>query len=744
MASKKNEIPDVPSIVQMESLESAAACLAMILGYYGRWISLEQARTDCGISRDGSRAANILRAARTYGLDAKACEFDSEEIKKQTLPCIIYWNSNRYVVLKGFNEKWAFVNDPALGMVRVPLPEFDRSYTGAAILFKKGESFKPAGKPFGMGDFAKTQMLRMMGPVILMAVAALLISFSGLSNTAFARVFLDRVLSGADQAWLMPLIGLMALVAFLQCVAIGINTVSVIRIQGKVAVEANSSFIWHLLRLPVSFYEQRDIGDLQQRQSENEVIAYTFISEIAPVLLNAALAVVYYFVMLAYSPLLTLIGMVAVVLNLAVARITLARRVNNARVLARDKGRLYASTLMGLDQIEGIKASGAEDGFFEQWSGTQAILVAFRARLAFGGQYIGTLPSTFAQLVNVAVLAVGVWLIMQQEFTPGMLLAFQGLFSGLVAPVSSLLSMGVNVQRMRSSVERIEDVMSSATDVKEDALYMPLASSGEKDAALSTSSPDALRATAALEKLEGAVDIDSVTFGYSPTERPFIRDFNMHVKPGEQVAIVGSSGAGKSTIARLIAGLYKPDNGDVLFDGKPMAEIPLPVLRSSLAVVEQDIVFFEGSVLDNLRIWDDTVSPETVFEVAHDTGVHGIVMSRLGGYDQKILTAGSNFSSGEKQLLEITRALVQDPSIIVLDEATSSLDAESEKKVLDAIRAKGISCIMITHRMSAIHACDKVVMMEDGCVVGQGAHEDLVACCDAYAQFAQAEEEDWL
>ena len=698
-------------VMQMEALECGAACLAMILAYHGKWVGLDQVRHDCGVSRDGSRAVNILKAARSYGLVADGYSLDPESLATMPLPCIIHWNFNHFVVLKGFKGKWAYLNDPARGSIRVSLEEFDRSFTGIALCFEPGESFEEGGKPASVVSFARSRLKGAAGPTVVIAIAAVIGAFAGIANATFSRVFMDRILTGIDQNWLVPLVVLMAIVAILQCIAAGINSVSALRVRGKFAVSASTEFVWHLLRLPVSFYEQHNIGDLQQRQSENESVAYTLISQLAPVMLNVVLLVVYLVVMVRYSLMLTLVGLFTVVVNLFVVNATARARVNVTRVQLRDNGRLYSSTIGGIDQIESIKASGAEDGYFAQWSGYQAALAATQASLANITQYLGALPSALVQLTNVIVLTLGVWLIMEGEFSVGMLLAFQSLLSQFFSPINSLLSLNQQVQEMRTSMERIDDVLKSEPDVPDD---------------IEDCRPSG-------EKLSGKLDVAGLTFGYSPLGAPVISSFDLHVKPGEWAALVGDSGCGKSTIAKLIAGLYKPWEGSVSFDDIPAEEVPRMKLKRSLSVVDQDIVLFDGTIMDNLRLWDGSIDEADVFRGARDASIHEAIVARPDGYDQAVTSDGANYSGGERQRLEIARALSQNPTIMILDEATSALDAKTEQEVMQAIRARNITCIVVAHRLSTIRDCSQIVVLEKGHVVERGTHDELMGLNGRYA-----------
>lgn len=720
MARAKGPIKAVPMVMQMEALECGAACLTMVLAYHGKWVPLDQVRLACGVSRDGARAINVLKAARTYGLTASGYTLDTKSLEDMPLPCIVHWNFNHFVVLKGFKGKWAYLNDPARGSVRVSLEEFDRSFTGVTLCFESGDSFEPGGKPESVAAFARSRLKGTAGPIAVIALAAVIGSFAGIANAAFSRVFMDRILTGVDKNWLVPLMAIMAVVAALQCIAAGINAISALRVQGTFAVSASTKFVWHLLRLPVSFYEQHNIGDLQQRQSENEGVAYTLISQLAPVVLNGILLVLYLAVMVRYSLPLTLVGLVTVAVNLFVVNVTARARMSTTRVQARDSGRLYSSTIGGIDQIESIKASGAEDGFFTQWGGYQAALAATQARLTRITVYLGALPAALMQLSNVVVLTLGVWLIMEGSFTTGMLLAFQGLLSQFFTPISSLLSLNQQVQEMRTSMERIEDVLNSEPDVPDS---LDVVAGKNNDCSV-----------APMPKLSGRLDIEGLTFGYSPLAPPFIFDFDLHVAPGEWVALVGESGCGKSTIVKLASGLYQLWEGSVAFDGITLADVPRAQLRDSIAVVDQDIVLFDGTIMDNLCLWDASVDEADVRRAAQDACIHDDIMARPGGYAQAVSSNGVNFSGGERQRLEIARALAHNPSILMLDEATSALDAKTEQEVMQALRTRGITCIMAAHRLSAIRDCDQIVVLDHGRVVERGTHDELLALKGRYAE----------
>lgn len=713
---------NVPQVMQMEALECGAACLAMILAYYGRWIPLEQARADCGVSRDGSKAVNVLRAARRYGLSAKGMTYSTKALKKNgTWPCILFWNFSHFVVLTGFGRNCAYLNDPASGQIKVSMEDFEGSFTGVVLEFAPTENFQKGGQPPNTVAFVRSRLKGLGSTIAFVMLCAAVVSLVGIMSASLAKVFLNRILGGEDRDWLWPFVALMLTLALVGGGASILNALSLIRIQGKIAVVSSSRFMRHLLHMPMSFYSQRMVGDLQQRQYSNETIAFVLVGQLAPVLVNAAMLVLYLVVMLRQSVLLTLVGISTVVLNAVVARIISKKRVNVSRSMAMDMGKLYATTVSGADMIETIKAAGAENGYFQRWAGYQANMNEGRVRMAGINERLGSVPLLLTQMANIVVLVLGAWLIVRGEFSSGALLAFQGFLSAFMAPVDELIVLGQTVQETVTQMERVEDVMRYPADVPEEPTE-PLE-----------------RGSIENEKLFGEVELKDVSFGYSTLEAPLIDDFSLHLEPGQWAALVGPSGCGKSTIAKLVSGLYQPWEGEVLFDGTPLAEVPRPVLRGSLAVVDQDIVTFNTTVSNNVKLWDRAIEDYEVILACRDAQVHDVIVSREGGYSSEILPGGRNFSGGQLQRLEIARVLAQDPTVIVLDEATSALDSKTEAEVIQAIRDREITCIVVAHRLSTIRDCDEIIVLDEGKVVERGTHDELLEANGAYAELVRSD-----
>ena len=708
----------VPVVMQMEALECGAACLAMVLAYYGKWVPLEQVRLDCGVSRDGSNARNMLRAARSYGLAAKGYKFEPEDLKKSgKFPCIIHWNFNHFVVLNGFRGNKAVLNDPARGTYAVSMKDFDDAFTGICLFFEPGEDFKPEGKPRSMISYAKERLSGAGAAVAFAALTAVISALLGIITPAFSRVFLDRLLTGENPDWLMPFTLALAGISVIQLVAAWMQAVYSLRINGKLAVVGNTTFLWKVLRMPMEFFSQRMAGDIQGRQSANAEIAGHLVNTFAPLALDAVMMVFYLAVMLRYSVLLTMIGLVSVFANLLLSGVISQKRVNITRVQMRDAGKLAGMTVAGIEMIETIKASGAENGFFEKWAGYQASVNASQVKFQRTNQLLGLLPALVSSLCGTAVLMTGVYLTMDGSFTVGMILAFQGFLSSFVSPAMTLISAGQTLQEMRTDMERIEDVMKYPTD--------PALEAADDSAEYS--------------KLSGAVELRHVTFGYSRLAEPLISDFSMTLKPGSRVAFVGPSGCGKSTISKLISGLYKPWSGEILFDGRPISQIDRSVFTGSLAVVDQDIILFEDTIANNIKMWDNSIEDFEMIMAARDAQLHEDIMQRDGGYQYKLTEGGKDLSGGQRQRLEIARVLTQDPTIIILDEATSALDAKTEYDVVKSIKDRGITCIVVAHSLSTIRDCDEIIVMEQGRVVERGTHEELMRRGGTYTQLVSNE-----
>ena len=550
-----------------------------------------------------------------------------------------------------------------------------------------------------------------------MVLTTTISSLLGIITPAFSRTFLDRLLTGRNPDWLNMFMALFVLLALISVVVTWISAVYSLRIQGKMAAYGSASYLWKVLRLPMQFFNQRLSADIADRQATNAGIAGTLVQTFAPLALQVLMMVFYLVVMIRYSPLLSLIGVGAIVLNLGVSALVTAKRVNITRVQQRDAAKLSSATLSGVSMIETIKSSGAENGYFSRWSGYQASVNTQGVHFTRLNLLLGTLPSAITTLANLAVLGLGVMLVLRGQMTIGMVMAFQSFLGSFMAPATSLISAGQSMQEMITQMERVDDVMS----YKEDSCFTPKTKKEE------------------YQKLSGAIELKNVTFGYSRLGKPQITDFSMTVKPGQKIAFVGRTGCGKSTLAKLISGLNHPWSGSITFDGVPLEEIDRNVFTGSVSVIDEEITLFEDTISENIKMWDNSIEDFEVTLAARDAGIYDDIIMRDGGFAHKLLDGGRDLSGGQRQRLEIARALSQDPTICIMDEATSALDARTEHEVIRSINQRGITCIIIAHRLSTIRDCDEIIVLDKGKIVERGTHDELYALGGMYASLVSNE-----
>ena len=704
----------VPVIMQMEALECGAACVCMIAAYYKKWIPLTQVRSDCGVSRDGSVAKNMLNAARSYGFDSSGYKVDPEMLGELTLPLIIHWNFNHFVVLCGIDRKHGkfYLNDPARGKVTVTAEEFDRSFTGIAITMTPGKEFHPEGKQKSVFTFAKRCLKGAFWPFVLAVIVSIVGDIIAISSPISQRIFTDNLLAGKNTAWLYPFLGILGVILLIQILVGIIRSIYWLKIEGKFAVTSSSNFMWHVLRLPLEFFSQRNVADVVSRQESTSNIALTLIQKIAPMFSGIISMFAYLFIMIKYSWLLTIIGIVATIIDMFLAKYTSEKILDFKRASAPNNGKLMGVTYSGFEMIETIKSTGAESGYFERWAGYYSKKNNAENEIFKFTQYLGQLPVFVKTIASLVTTFSAVYLIMNGEFTIGMFMAFQGFLSGFFGPINQIIDLYQNFVGMRCEMERVEDVLDYKPDIS------------DKDTSNDTEET----------KLQGSIDVKNITFGYSKLAKPLLKDFSMSLKPGQWTAIVGSSGSGKSTVAKLLTGLYKPWEGEITFDGKTKDEINPYRFHSSLAMVDQDKVVFHDTIKNNIRMWDESIEDFAVMIAAKDSDIHDSIITRSDGYDHIISEGGRDFSGGQCQRLEIARALAQEPTIVILDEATSALDAKTECSVMQNIRRLGCTCVVVAHRLSTVRDCDEIIVLDKGNVVERGTHDELMANNGIYKQ----------
>ena len=709
------KVAKVPMVMQMEAVECGAASLTMILAHYGKWLPLEQVRADCGVSRDGSSAKSILRAARNYGLEAKGFRMEPEALEG-TQPAIIHWNFEHFVVFRGFDKKGnAYLNDPGSGPVKWPMEEFRKHFTGICLTFKPTEHFKKEGEQTSILSYIRKNLSGAGEAFWLTFTFALMTAFITLLTPLFTRIFLDEILSGKNADWAMWFFMAMGALAAYQFFVVLLQTRYSKRIAGHLALKGNREYLYHLLRLPMSFFSMRHVGDLQQRMHLNEQITHSLVDVLAPQVINIGLLLLYLVLMFSYSTWLTLIGIVAAAVNLGFVKYFSKVRINLIRSMEHSEGQYFSATISCIDNMESIKAAGAEMGFFKYWSGLWAHKFNMNANADKQQTQMALLPVLANGLVNMAVLVLGAYLILQGDLTVGMLMAFQGFMGSFLQPVNAIVNASQTIVEMRSQMERVEDVMKYPEDHRDNE--------GE----------------VVQGKLGGLLELKHVTFGYSPLQPPLIEDFNLRIEPGHSVAFVGASGCGKSTLAKLISGLYKPWSGEILFDDRPIESISNEELTNSVAVIDQNVVLFDDTVAQNIRMWDPSIEDFTMMIACNDAQIRADIVSRPEGFGTKIVKGGQNFSGGQRQRIEMATALAKEPAILIMDEATSALDPKTEDEVMRRIRRMGPTQIIVAHRLSTIRDCDEIIVMDQGKILQRGRHEELIEQDGMYRDLMKSE-----
>lgn len=715
-----------PTLLQMEAVECGAAALGIILGYYGRTVPLTELRRECGVSRDGSKASNVLKAARLYGLNAKGFRKSLADVQTIKPPFIVFWNFNHFLVVEGFVGKTVYLNDPGDGRRKVTFEEFDQGFTGVVLVMEPGPEFKKGGKKKGILSALASRLQTSRTAIIFSLIAGLLLTIPRLAVPAFTQVFIDEVIVQNRTDWLRPLLLGMVVAALLRGLLARLRLSYLRKLLLKLSVTMSGQFLWHTIRLPVGFYAQRFAGEISSRAQLNNKVAEVLSGRLATTAIDSIMMVLYAVIMFFYDPVLTLIAIFFASANFIALQALSRNRVDANIRLSQETGKVAGVAISGIQSIETVKASGLESDLFSKFAGYYAKSINAQQQLGLSSGILGSLPTVLTSLAVTSILVVGGFRVMQGSLSIGALIAYQALTEQFLQPVNELVNFGSTLQDLQADLNRLDDVLENPVDTE-----------AQREVDQQNFTP---AYTQESFKLQGYVELRGLTFGYSRLEEPLIQDLSLSLKPGERVALVGGSGSGKSTVAKLVTGLYQPWSGEILLDGIPRQEITRPILANSLAMVEQEIFLFAGTVRENLTLWDSTVPEEDLVRACEDAAIHDLILNMPGGYNSQLTEGGMNLSGGQRQRLEIARALVRNPAVLVLDEATSALDAQTELIIDRNLRRRGCSCIVVAHRLSTIRDCDEIIVLSRGKVVQRGTHEELRSRPGVYTRLIGTQE----
>ena len=710
-----------PMMLQMEAVECGAASLGMILGYYKKYIPLEELRVACGVSRDGSNVLNLKKAAEKYGLIARAYRRSAEEILSTPAPYIVFWDYNHFLVVEGVKKNKVYINDPAGGPAIIPLEQFKKRYSGVALTFKKtadfyGEGRAPSAWP---GIWSRIRLVKR--PLIFLLIVGFTFMLSTALIPMLTKVFFDTIVGLKVYDWGYWFFVLFGVIILLVALFALLQQLTLIRLNGKLSIQNSGQYLWHILHLPLAFYQQRFGGEIGYRLSLNEEVIDDITGKLANVVLNCIFIFIYAALLIWFNLLIALVGIVAVCINVA-AVFMVQKKVTNASYFQKHVwGKFIGFAIGGISQIETIKALGRENSFFGRLSGHFSQYVNAEQRIARLRAPISPIYSLLTMLTNAALFGIGGYLFIYEGFTLGMFMAAQGLVSSFMQPVGSLVELGVVLQNVQTNISRLEDVLKNPTD----PVYL-----------------QSVKVHTQPKKLEGEIELVNLTFGYSPLAPPLIEDFNLTIEPGKRIALVGPTGCGKTTITRLTNGLLQPWSGEILVGKHRRNEIAQTTLSQLIATIDQDIFLFSGSLKDNLTLFDTTISERSLIKAAKDAEIHEEVLQKPHGYNFTLTEGGMNLSGGQRQRLEIARGLLINPKILILDEATSALDSGTEERIMNNIRRRGFTCLMVAHRLSTVRDCDEIIVLEQGKVVQRGTHQQLKAAKGLYQELVQLESEE--
>jgi NHLM bacteriocin system ABC transporter peptidase/ATP-binding protein len=722
-----------PTILQMDPTECGAASLTMVLNAFGYGVFLEEARQACSVTRDGVNAHNIVAAGETFGFDCAEEQRATDQLRDVAVPFIVSWGDDHFVVVEGLGRRKVHINDPAYGHRDVSYDDLATSYTGTLLTCRPKPGFSADDRgPKRRPTIDMIRLLSRSGSGIAYAsIAGIALVVPTIAAAVLASIFVDQVLDAGNGNWVGIVVLLALVVGVLQFGLSLFQQRILLRLRMKLSIQMSATFLWHLLRLPTRFFDSRSPGGLVSRVQFNNYIAHLLSGDLATAAISLVTMLLFAVVMLILNPLLGLVAIgVALFNGGALVAVSRARTSTN-QLLQQTLLRLSGYTYVGINMIDDIKATGSEDEYFSKWAGIQAQAVNAGQRLGFLTQGLLVVPNFLAMFNFVVILAVGGSLVIDRSLALPSLIAFQFLAASFFAPIAQIVAVASRFQDARAWMLQIGDVLNQPTDEA-----VALATGALGDASTSVSNGD--QPSAPRRRLQGRLELRNITFGYSPNEPPLLENLSVTLEPGMRVAFVGPTGSGKSTVANIVSGLLEPWSGEVLFDGLARDAIPREVLTASLGKVDQQILLFSGSVVDNIRFWDESIPAPDVVAAAEDASIAAEIEAKPGGFGHHLAEGGRNLSGGQRQRLEIARVLATNPSMVILDEATSALDAVTEEEVDTNLRRRGCTCVLIAHRLSTIRDCDQILVLDRGRVVERGTHEELYAMDGLYKELVSS------
>ena len=702
---------NVPMVLQMENVECGAASLAMIMRYYGKnSLSLEQLRLDCHVSRDGVTAKGIKDASEKYGLKCRVLKADPDNIKTLSMPVIIHWNMSHFVVLTGFWGNNYYLNDPALGRTKVSRDEFNDSFTGIVMSFEKTDKFKAEGKNREK-NFTDIKIRPFIPALILISFLGAIITLMGMIIPYFNSTYIDRMILETDLSGFTTFIFALLSVIFLRFFAAVIKEKATYETERNMNISLSIGFMEKMLALPIFYFMQRTPGELANRQLGSFETAQLVCKNMSPIFFQAVLVIVYCAAAFKYNINIAFIGIAAVLLNVLISYISSEKMVDVSAAGKKNTGLFYGAVASAIDMIETIKSCACEDAVFNRLMGTAALGMQPRISREKIKLYSSAAFETVNFSVSAAILITGISLVLRGELTIGATVGLMGVFSAFLVPIGAFINSVSAIFDLKSIIERTDDTMRYSNE----NIFLPADE-------------------AQVKKMGGDIEVKNVSFAYGGSTKNAVSNISFKIEKGKSVALTGASGGGKSTAAKLIAGLFTETEGHIYYGDAEKKDIHKKEFYSNIAVVSQSVTLYEGTVFDNIAMWDKSVEYEDVVNACKTACIHKEIASRRGAYYEKTAEGGANFSGGQRQRFEIARALVRKPEILILDEATSALDANTEAEIMKNITSLGITLIIIAHRLNTVRNCDEILVFKDGEIAERGTHDSLSKQNGLYAQ----------